>query len=304
MKPKETKHVFGGDWTDKKIETLKKYLETYASIFERNEKAKRYLKPIYIDAFAGTGFRNCKTESRDEKTFDMFNEKETEQLLKGSATIALEVEPSFQKYIFIERSPKRIKELKKLKQKYPEKADRILIAEGDANKFLPTWCQQMKKNERAVVFLDPYGLEISWNLIECLAKTERIDLWFWFPISGVMRNLPKKSQKLSSHHEKILTKIFGEEDWESQFYPQDRPEIQLSLLPEEVEIERNANWTSLGSYINQRLKTVFTNVARNPQLVNNTKNVPLYMLCFAAKHTRAREIAEDFLEDLRKSYGK
>ena len=55
---------FGGDWTEKKLICLKKYLSAYTTILSKqitwNGKIKyRY---AYIDAFAGTGYRELKEE--------------------------------------------------------------------------------------------------------------------------------------------------------------------------------------------------------------------------------------------------
>jgi hypothetical protein len=47
---------FGGPWTEDKLSRLRKYLQAYMSIFSTNPRAK-LLKTIYVDAFAGAGFR-------------------------------------------------------------------------------------------------------------------------------------------------------------------------------------------------------------------------------------------------------
>ena len=45
---------FGGNWTIKKLNTLRDYLISYKKIFDANPKA-RHLRTHYIDAFAGEG---------------------------------------------------------------------------------------------------------------------------------------------------------------------------------------------------------------------------------------------------------
>jgi three-Cys-motif partner protein len=49
-------HSFGGAWTEEKLDQLRKYLAAYMRIFAQNPKAAWY-KTIYVDAFAGTGYR-------------------------------------------------------------------------------------------------------------------------------------------------------------------------------------------------------------------------------------------------------
>jgi len=50
----------------------------------------------------------------------------------------------------------------------------------------------------------------------------------------------------------------------------------------------------------ERLKTIFTAVANNPLSLRNSRNVPLYLLCFAAGNPRgastALKIAQNILK--------
>jgi three-Cys-motif partner protein len=58
-------HRFGGNWTNEKLERVRKYLLEYTKIFEGNERA-RYFTTIYVDAFAGTGSRIASKSSRTQ----------------------------------------------------------------------------------------------------------------------------------------------------------------------------------------------------------------------------------------------
>jgi len=49
---------------------------------------------------------------------------------------------------------------------------------------------------RGVIFLDPYGMEVSWETVEAIARTEALDCWYFFPLSGLYRNAPKDPLKL------------------------------------------------------------------------------------------------------------
>lgn len=40
---------------------------------------------------------------------------------------------------------------------------------------------------RAVVFLDPFGMQVEWRTIERIGQTKAIDLWILFPL-GVAVN--------------------------------------------------------------------------------------------------------------------
>ena len=63
-----TPHEFGGSWTEEKLSRLQEYLQAYMNIFSKNERARK-LNPIYVDAFAGTGYRNAPRKSLENTLF-------------------------------------------------------------------------------------------------------------------------------------------------------------------------------------------------------------------------------------------
>ncbi len=100
-------HQFGGEWTEEKLNRLRQYLDAYMKIFSANPRAAK-LKTIYVDAFAGTGYRSLPQKA--DKDLPLFEDEDAVSFQRGSAYIALETEPSFDQYIFIEHSPDFSKE--------------------------------------------------------------------------------------------------------------------------------------------------------------------------------------------------
>jgi three-Cys-motif partner protein len=186
-------HEFGGDWTTDKLERVRKYLAAYTTIFASNPRAQK-LTPIYVDAFAGTGYRNRPRATGGETPlFTDLTEPDAEDFLKGSARIALEVEPPFKQYVFIEQDARRAQELENLKERFPQRA--IRIAQEEANTFLKGWCAHTNwRTCRSVMFLDPYGMQVDWPLIETIARTEAIDLWLLFPLGVAVNRLLTKNE--------------------------------------------------------------------------------------------------------------
>lgn len=122
------KHEFGGDWTAEKLERIRKYLCAYTTIFTSNPRA-RSLTPIYLDAFAGTGHRaDLRSDGAEGRFLDDSADPDAESLKKGSARIALEVEPPFKRYVFIERREERVRDLEDLRGMFPDKAARVAKA--------------------------------------------------------------------------------------------------------------------------------------------------------------------------------
>ncbi len=101
-------------------------------------------------------------------------EKGPQELLDGSARIALETEPRFDRYVFIERSAERCRQLEALKTEFPQLESDIQILQGDANTEIQALCGSSMNwsSHRAVLFLDPYGMEVEWKTIEAIARTK------------------------------------------------------------------------------------------------------------------------------------
>jgi three-Cys-motif partner protein len=281
-----TDHAFGGPWTEDKLSRLAAYLRTYGRLFQANERAKKFTR-IYVDAFAGSGYRRRRSlpQGADElPLLPELLESDAQAFLKGSARIALEVTPAFHEYIFIERDKNQAKELEVLKGEFAEKAARIKIVPQEANEYLRRWCKEVDwRYYRAIVFLDPYGMEVEWATIEALADTKGVDLWMLFPLgSGVIRLLTKDHPPKDEWADAI-TRILGTAEWEGAWYTKTG---QQSLFGEAETPRREVDWHQVSEFVIRRLKTIFVGVAPNPYILRNSTNVPLYLLCFAASNTK------------------
>ncbi len=284
---------FGGDWTEEKLERVRKYLVAYATIMNRY-----HYKFAYIDAFAGTGYRTLKTEGQD--TGLMFPElaaQDTVDFLDGSARIALQVEPSFNRYIFIEKDERRFAELERLKDDFPALADRILLERADANAYIQNLCTKRNWTQhRAVLFLDPFGMQVSWDTIKAIAATEAIDLWYLFPLGIGVNRLLKSDGNIPDAWRRKLDEIFGDTGWYDVFY---RVSKVQGLLYEQ-EIVEKAGFEEIARYFVARLRTVFPGVAENPLPLCNAKNNPLFLLCFASGNAKGAKTAIKIAQDILK----
>lgn len=280
-------HSFGGNWTDDKLECLRKYLDPYRCIFTQNIKASS-LTTIYIDAFAGTGYRTRGEDDNNPNQLPLSQELDgdTESYIKGSARIALEIKSPFDKYIFIEKNQEFVKELEKLRSQYP--SVNIEITPGDANIEIPKLCRAVDwRKTRAVLFLDPYGMAVNWNTIEVIAATHAIDMWLLFPLGALNRMLTTDRLPPLSWQNKISA-IFGNDDWKSVMY---QPDPQLSFFDDMQSDCKNVSFDSLGQYIITRLKSIFPGVASQPLQLCNSKNSPIFLLCFAAGNEKGSSTA-------------
>ncbi len=283
---------FGGDWTHAKLEVLKGYLKSYTTALKDKPSPDRPFRKAYIDAFAGTGYREARQNATDGQSLLLpdLAEEEPQKLLDGSARLALRTEPRFDKYIFIECNRKRCDELDTLKKEFPDLSSDIEIRQGDANQEIQDMCSKGKDwtSHRAVLFLDPYGMQVEWPTIEAIARTRAIDLWLLFPLGIGVNRLLKKSGDIPNGWRARLNALLGTEDWYDEFY---KITMSQDLFGNESAHVEKATMDTIGRYFNNRLKEVFAGVVDRPGVLKNKVNSPLYLLCFAVGNERGKSIA-------------
>ena len=285
-----TGQLFGGSWTEEKLKILKGYLDAYNKAL-KNQPFKR----VYIDAFAGTGYRQQRKKQYKIKAFfKELEQEESNKFLKGSAKLALEAKPSFHRYIFIESDKNKIDELERLRKEHPEQTKHIKIVQSDANEFIRNYCYDEDwANTRAVLFLDPFATEVEWETIKAIAQTKCIDVWILFPVMAVNRLLAKDPQKISYD---CLNRIFGTQDWFEYFY-KTRTLDDIFGKSEDI-IIKACDFNRIGDFYKSRLKTIFSGVAEKPKVFYNSRESALFHLFFAAGNARGAPIAIRIAEHL------
>ena len=290
------KQRFGGDWTEEKLSRVKKYLVAYSTIMN-----KYPLQYAYIDAFAGTGYRTLNTpDEQGQLMLPELIDPESQQFIEGSAKIALQVKPEFNKYIFVEKDEEKIKELNNLKIEFNHLSDKIEIVHSDANTFLKRKCNQNTNWERhrAVLFLDPFGMQVPWKTIEAIAQTQAIDLWYLFPVGIAINRLLKRDGNISESVRNKLNETFGTTSWWDTFYTISE---KTNLFGTYTETEKIADYKLIGRFFIERLKIIFAGVAENPLLLLNSQNTPLYLLCFASANPKGAPTAIKIEQHILKS---
>jgi len=284
---RDREHQFGGEWTSRKLEVLAKYLQNYTTALKNTP-----FKKLYIDAFAGTGYRDARRDDEEDSPqstlFHDMAETEPQSFLDGSARLALKTEPPFDQYIFIERSPERCVSLENLKSEFPDLSKRVKIYQGNANAKIQELCAKDWQSNRAVLFLDPYGMQVEWKTIEAIAQTKAIDLWLLYPLGIGVNRLLTKSGEIPKSWRHRLDLLLGTEDWYDQFY---KFEPMPTLFGDDKERVVKATMETIARDFTSRLQGVFAGVAEEPGVLRNSANNPLYLLCFAVGNERGKDIA-------------
>ena len=269
---------FGGQWTTKKLEILRQYLDAYTTALKDQP-----FQLTYVDAFAGAGSWSPRAapEARDEDYSDFL------ELRDGSPRIALEIEDrAFDRFVFIERNRSRSRVLNDLRVAFPSRE--IEILNEDANTAIPRICNDLQPSDRAVVFLDPFATQLDWSTVGAIAKTEKIDCWILFPIMAVVRMMPTGGQPDEAGANR-LDRVFGGRDHWREIY---RAAQQPSLFPDVgTGQERTRGGREIAARYKSRLESVFARVAPTSGTLTNSNGTPMFELFFAASNPVGAPIA-------------
>lgn len=277
-------HEYGGQHTELKLSIIEKYLKAYTTAL-----TGKFDELWYIDAFAGTGSRTVKYE---EQPADVLGPGEPQRIerRRGSARIAIDVQPRFDFIVFIEAKPSHVAALEDLAAKHLNR--RIAVVKSDANEALKALIAANSwRATRAVLFLDPYGMEVEWSTLEKVAATKAIDVWFLFPLAGLYRQATRQLTDVDQHKRAALTRMFGSEAWEEELYPKTlRSDLFEGML--DGPRQRTANVAGLEAYAKSRLESLFSKVLKPmPLPLNKKPQLFSLFLCISNDEPKALALA-------------
>ena len=151
-----------GYWSEIKLNIIREY----AGAYSRMMAAQRHppLNHVYVDAFAGSGLHVSRT---------------TGELVPGSPLNALEIEPPFREYHFIDLDSDKAESLGRLKGRRPE----VFVYEGDCNTVLfESVFPRVRREQyrRGLFLIDPYRLHLDWEAIRTAGEMQTIDMFLNF----------------------------------------------------------------------------------------------------------------------------
>lgn len=266
-----TAQRFGSAHTEKKLQKVSAYLERFTTVLKNQP-----FKTLYVDAFAGTGAWGKKDDA--DRQLELI---ELAPIAKGSAKRALEVKPPFSHYIFIEKSPRKFRELLHLQDEYPDQKDRMTFLNQDANIAILDLCRNTDwRLTRAVVFLDPFGMQVNWSTVEVLAKTKAVDLFYLVPTGiGINRQIPRVGEIPKRRGERIDI-VLGTTEWRQQFTRIEQSPSDLFGLNvcQQVKV---GNVAAVTEFVLERLRSIFAGGVAEKWLLLGKKGLPMYSLVFA-----------------------
>ena len=264
-----------GHWSEIKLDILEKYALLYSRILSSRTHPEFY--HIYIDAFAGSGTHISRT---------------TGSHVRGSPQRALDIDPPFKEYYFIDTDCAKVSELKRNVENRPE----AQVLEGDCNSILLTVVfPKVKRKEyrRGLCLLDPYGLDLDWEVIKTAGQMKSIDMILNFPVMGMNRNVLWSNPEGVDPEDIARMNVFwGDDSWEEIAYHQ-----QTNLFGEVREIKESNRTIALA--FKERLQKVagFAHVSQ-PLDMRNSRGTIVYYLFFATQ----QQVADDIIKHIFDKY--
>jgi three-Cys-motif partner protein len=268
-----------GRWSEVKLEILRKYAQAYSTILGGQRSPS--FEHFYVDGFSGPGLHISKADR---------------SLVQGSPRIALQIDPPFRRFFFIDLDGDKLDFLRASVGDRPD----VEILQGDCNRLLLdrvfpeiAW----ERYRRALCLLDPYGLQLDWEVIREAGHRRTIDLFLNFPVMDMNRNaLWREPEKAPEELRARMTGFWGDESWFDAAYSRSR---QLGLFGDEEEWIKGTN-EQVAEAFRQRLKQVagFPHVPR-PLPMRNSTNAVVYYLFFASQKPAGENIVEDLFDRYR-----
>ena len=263
-----------GYWSEIKLDIIRDYARAYSTILSAQKRVS--LHHVYIDAFAGAGVHKSKKTGAE---------------VSGSPVIAVNTQPPFKEYHFIDLNGLKIQNLRSLFGQRPD----IFLYEGDCNKImleevLPR--VRWQDYRRGLCLLDPYGLHLNWEVIRKAGQMQTIDMFLNFPIADMNRNVFWRNPDGVDEADIVrMNSFWGDASWRSVAYEQ----VRTLFGPEEEKTDNE----SVAAAFRRRLQDVagFSNVPA-PIPMRNTNGVTVYYLFFASP----KPVAQDIVTAIFKKY--
>jgi three-Cys-motif partner protein len=218
-------------------------------------------------------------------------------LVEGSPLIALKTIPAFHEYHFIDSDTGRAEELRKEAGNRPD----VFTYSEDCNTVLLTKVfprADYSQYKRALCLLDPYNIDLTWEVIETAGKARSIEIFMNFMIMDVNRNaLPKDPDKAIASKVAQMTRLWGDDSWLDAGYDQVETLFDYNI-PVKVSNERFAE-----AFRERLVKKAGFKFVPKPMPMKTKTNSVIYYLYFASQKETGMDIVNDIFDKYRAKQG-
>jgi three-Cys-motif partner protein len=264
-----------GPWSEAKLDILRNYAGAYMTVLAKQSVIRRV---VYIDAFAGAGVHLS---------------RQTGKPVLGSPAIALNIEPPFSEFHFVDLDRSRAGRLTELAVGRPN----VHVYHDDCNDILLEQVFPRCRYDdyaRGLCLLDPYKLAVDWNVLAAAGAMGSIEVFYNFMIMDANMNMfLKNSEDVKPAEVKRINAVWGDDSWRNAVYKKQR------TLFDDVDQKRTNE--DVAEAFRKRLQNVagFKYVPTPVPMCNSTGAV-VYYLYFASPNQTGAKIVGDIFSKYRK----
>jgi len=262
-----------GAWSEIKLEIVRKYAAAYSTIMAKQPSIRKH---IYVDAFAGPGVHISRT---------------TGDFVPGSPLNALRIEPPFTEFHFIDADGNRAAQLKAIAGDRPD----VFTYEGDCNEILPKKIfprAQYSNYARALCLLDPYNINLAWEVVKAAGQMRSIEIFLNFMIMDANMNVLRHNpEKADARQVARMNRFWGDDSWRAAAY-----NTSGNLFGWE---EKSTNEQLVAAYRKRLLSVAGFGYVPDPLPMRNSKGATVYYLFFASPKATGEKIVEDIFAKYR-----
>ena len=187
-----------GPWSEIKLDILRDYAAPYSRILKTNG-----FHHGYIDAFSGPGLHTRKAGGEE---------------VLGSPLVALEVQPPFDEYHFIDLDGAKVDFLKRQVGSHPH----VTFYNSGSNQVmlesvLPRF--SYAKRTRALCVLDPYALTLNWEVVRAAGVSQAVEVFINFPVMQMNRNCKQVNiSEILPGELQAMDRFWGDRSWHSAMF--------------------------------------------------------------------------------------
>lgn len=266
-----------GIWSELKLTIIRDYAAAYSTILS-NQSGLRHM---YIDGFAGPGVHLSRASGN---------------FIPGSPLNALGIVPPFQEFHFIDADDDRTAQLRALAG---DRRD-VYIYSGDCNDILPKHVfprASYDRFARALCLLDPYNIDLSWEVVNQAGKMGTIEIFLNFMMMDMNMNVLYRDPEFADKSQvERMNRFWGDRSWRELMYP-----TTGNLFGWQ---EKNSN-EALAEGYRQRLKTIagFKYVPEPLPMKTKTGST-IYYLYFASPNETGGKIVTHIFDKYRNRKGR
>jgi three-Cys-motif partner protein len=268
-----------GPWSEVKLDILRDYASPYSKIL-----TAQGFYHLYIDAYAAGGSHVSRT---------------TGDTVPGSPLIALETEPPFREYHFIDADPIRVDLLKRKTANYPN----VQVHLGDCNEILLRDVFPLSRYEdrrRSLCLLDPYNIDLQWEVIAAAGRTKTIEIFVNFMLMDMNMNvLLREPSRADPSQVARMDRFWGDSSWRNVAY-EPNPQGNLFGASEDVKVD-DANKKIAAAYRQRLIDVAGFAYAPQPVRFVNSLGRTIYYLFFASPNPTGKKIVEAIFKKHRKN---